>query len=220
VKNRKLGQSNSNCRSTVAPGAWDADCLLPVFAFRVAFFVLLLISALAAQSPASAASQNEPFTVRVADLNGGVVAGVDIIVTRDGKVLDRMRSGTDGRASTQVSTGPLIVSIHQNGYIPIDQAVDPASVPEHLVEIRLLPTPQAHETVNVQASNEDITEQSSSAGALIKPEEANESPLRPLTLSDTLPLVPGVVRAPNGQTQIEGFWCKFPPRDRVDGDND
>jgi len=29
-------------------------------------------------------------------------------------------------------------------------------------------------------------------------------PLRPITLTDALPLVPGVVRAPNGQTQIEG----------------
>jgi hypothetical protein len=40
--------------------------------------------------------------------------------------------------------------------------------------------------------------------ASIKSEEANESPLRPLTLTDALPLVSGVVRAPNGQTQIEG----------------
>jgi hypothetical protein len=34
--------------------------------------------------------------------------------------------------------------------------------------------------------------------------EANESPLRPLTLTDALPLVPGVVLAPDGQTQIAG----------------
>jgi TonB dependent receptor len=202
VKNRKLEQNNSNRRSS-APCAWGTDCLLTVSVFRIAFFVLLLINALAVQH-ASAASQNEPFTVRAADANGEAMPGIDIILMRDGKVLDRMRTGSDGRASIEVSTEPLIVSIHQNGYIPIDQAVDPASIPEHLLEIRLLPTPQAHETVNVQASNEDITEQTSSPGASIKPQEVNESPLRPLTLIDTLPLVPGVVRAPNGQTQIEG----------------
>jgi hypothetical protein len=67
-----------------------------------------------------------------------------------------------------------------------------------------VPVPHAQETVNVDASNEDITEQNSSPGEQIKPQEASESPLRPLTLTDALPLVPGIVLAPNGQTQIQG----------------
>jgi hypothetical protein len=71
-------------------------------------------------------------------------------------------------------------------------------------EIKIMRVLQAHETVNVQATTEDITEQTSSPGESIKPQEANESPVRPLTLTDALPLVPGVVLAPNGQTQIEG----------------
>ena len=64
--------------------------------------------------------------------------------------------------------------------------------------------PQTQETVSVEANDEEITEQASSPGESIKPKEANESPLRPLTLTAALPLVPGVVLAPNGQTQIQG----------------
>jgi len=103
-----------------------------------------------------------------------------------------------------VSRGLVTLSVHQTGYIPVEQVVDTRSMPEPVFEIRILPVPQARETVNVQATTEGISEQSSSPGVSIRPEEANESPSRPLTLTDALPLVPGVVRAPNGQTQIEG----------------
>jgi hypothetical protein len=96
----------------------------------------------------------------------------------------------------------LTVSIHRTGYIPIEQVVDTRSVSE--LEIKLAPVPQIQEEVNVQAASADITQQTSSPGASIKPQEANESPLRPMTLTDALPLVPGIVLAPNGQTQIEG----------------
>ncbi|MDX6456440.1 MAG: hypothetical protein QOJ51_2982 [Acidobacteriaceae bacterium] len=88
--------------------------------------------------------------------------------------------------------------------MPVEQVVDTRSMAEPVLEIKLAAIPQAHETVNVQATTDDLSEESSSPGASIKSEEANESPLRPLTLTDALPLVPGVVRAPNGQTQIEG----------------
>jgi hypothetical protein len=143
-----------------------------------------------------------PFTVIVADPEGAAIPDVLVDLARDGKLLARMKTQTDGRASVRVNQGLLTVSIRQAGYIPIVQVVDTRSTSG--IEIKLVSIPQAQETVNVQATNEDITEQTSSPGESIKPEEANESPLRPLTLTDALPLVPGVVLAPNGQTQIEG----------------
>jgi hypothetical protein len=140
----------------------------------------------------------------IADPNGGAVPGIDVILIRDGKVLDRIKSGADGRASVRVSPGLLTLSIHQGGYIPVDQIVDTRSMSGPVLEITIVPAPQAHETVNVNAATEDIAGQTSSPGASVKPEEANESPLRPLTLTDALPLIPGIVRGPNGQIQIEG----------------
>src|SRR5579859_1628304 len=148
------------------------------------------------------APQGESFTVSIADADGVAMPNVDISLMRAGKLLAQMKTGADGRASARVDEGPLTISIHQTGYMPVEEVVDTRSMP--VIEIRLVPAPQARETVTVQATNEDITEQTSSPGESIKPQDANESPLRPLTLTDALPLVPGVVRAPNGQTQIEG----------------
>ena len=147
-------------------------------------------------------SQDEPFSVSITDAQGAVIPEVDIDLKREGKLLAQMKTGADGRASIRVSQGLLTVSIHHSGYMPIEQVFDTRSASE--LEIKLVPVPQTQETVNVKDTNEDITEQTSSPGESIKPQEANESPLRPLTLTDALPLVPGVVLAPNGQTQIAG----------------
>jgi hypothetical protein len=148
--------------------------------------------------------QDAPFTVSIADAGGGAIPDVDVVLMRQGKLLVRMKTGADGHASARVSRGLVTISIQRTGYMPVAQVVDTRSFPDSILEIKIVPIPQAHETVNVQASSEDITEQTSSPRESIKPQEANESPLRPLTLTDALPLVPGVVRGPNGQTQIEG----------------
>jgi hypothetical protein len=148
--------------------------------------------------------EEEPFSVNITDTDGVAMPDVDVTLMRDGKPLARMKTGADGRASVRVGRGLLTLSIHQKGYIPVDQIVDTRTMSGSVFEIKITQVLQAHETVNVQATTEDITEQASSPGESIKPQEANESPPRPLTLTDALPLVPGVVLAPNGQTQIEG----------------
>jgi outer membrane receptor for ferrienterochelin and colicin len=142
--------------------------------------------------------------VAIAGAVGGALPEVDVDLMRNGKLLAGMKTGADGRASVRVSPGILTLSIHQTGYLPVEEVIDTRTLAGSVVDIKLVPVPHAQETVNVDATNEDITEQTSSPGEQIKPQEANESPLRPLTLTDALPLVPGVVLAPNGQTQIQG----------------
>src|SRR5258707_8439140 len=148
--------------------------------------------------------QDESLTVAITGADGGALPDVNVDLMRDGKVVAELKTGADGRGSVRVSQSLLTVSIHQTGYLPVEEIVDTRTSSRSVVEIKLVPVPHAQETVNVDASNEDITEQTSSPGEQIKPQEANESPLRPLTLTDALPLVPGVVLAPNGQTQIQG----------------
>jgi hypothetical protein len=57
--------------------------------------------------------------------------------------------------------------------------------------------------VKGEASN-PITETSSDP-ATVAPEKAKDTPLRPATLVDALPLIPGIVRAPDGSVRIAGF---------------
>jgi hypothetical protein len=149
--------------------------------------------------------KDEILAVNVTDTDGEAMPNVEVVLMREGKLLAQVKTGADGHASVRMRGGGLTtLSVHQTGYIPVEQIIDSRSIPVPALEIKMSRIPQARETVNVQATTEDISEQSSSPGASIKPTEANESPSRPLTLTDALPLVPGVVRAPNGQTQIEG----------------
>lgn len=47
-------------------------------------------------------------------------------------------------------------------------------------------------------------EQSSSQNYVLRPSEVKTLPTNPATVNDTLPLVPGVVRAPDGELKIDG----------------
>src|SRR3984885_17140 len=149
-------------------------------------------------------SQDTLLTITVVDTQGRAMPNVDVILVRDGNFLAQAKTGADGRALVRAGRGLLTLSIHQAGYTPVEQVVDTRSISGSVLEVKIVPVPQVQETVNVQATAEDITEQTSSPDESIKPREANESPLRPLTLTDALPLIPGVVVALNGQTQIEG----------------
>ncbi len=143
-------------------------------------------------APPALGYQDESITVAITGADGGALPDVNIVLMRDGKLVAGLKTGADGRASVRVGQGLLTVSIHQTGYLPVEEVVDTRTSSRSVVDIKLVPVPHAQETVNVDASNEDITEQTSSPGEQIKPQEANESPLRPLTLTDALPLVPGV----------------------------
>jgi hypothetical protein len=48
---------------------------------------------------------------------------VDVVLMRQGKLLARMKTGADSRASARVSHGLVTISIHQTGYAPVEQFV-------------------------------------------------------------------------------------------------
>jgi hypothetical protein len=75
-----------------------------------------------------------------------------------------------------------------------------------MVQIALIPAPTAQQSVTVQASDtkSPLTEASSSETRL-PVESAKSTPLRPSTMIDELPLVPGVIRTPDGRVQVSGL---------------
>jgi len=176
-------------------GAWVRQLALLTFAFLASFAIPM---------QGYQGSQDTLLKITIVDVQGIAMPNVEVILMRESNSLARIKTGADGRASVRVGRGQLTLSIHQAGYTPVEQVVDTRSVSGSVLDIKIVSVPRIQETVSVQASTEDITEQTSSPGESIKPQEANESPLRPLTLTDALPLVPGVVVALNGQTQIEG----------------
>jgi hypothetical protein len=67
-------------------------------------------------------------------------------------------------------------------------------------------------TLNLAASKQDVevrdttspVETASTPSAIVEPESAKELPGRPATVSDALPLIPGILRQPGGGLQLSG----------------
>ncbi len=75
---------------------------------------------------------------------------------------------------------------------------------ESFVETTLTLKPQiAHSSVDVTETPPPV-EQSASQNYELRPAQVKSLPTNPATVSDALPLVPGVVRAPNGELKIDG----------------
>src|ERR1700733_4040418 len=98
---------------------------------------------------------------------------VDVILTSNSNILAQTKTGADGRAVVRVGRG---LFIHPSDWVHTHRAGCRHSIhfgarSRHQNRVR----PRVQETVSVQASTEDISEQTSSPGESIKPEEANES---------------------------------------------
>jgi hypothetical protein len=94
------------------------------WARRLALLTFALVGPLGIHAEGHQGPQDALFTVRIADVAGGAVPDVDVVLMRQGKLLAQMKTGTDGRASVRVSRGLVTISIHQTGYMPVEQLVD------------------------------------------------------------------------------------------------
>jgi hypothetical protein len=72
------------------------------------------------------------------------------------------------------------------------------------IEITLSKKILVQQTTEVQAESQSALTESASSEAKLPMENATSTPLRPSTLVDALPLVPGVIRTPDGRVQIAG----------------
>src|ERR1035441_9173329 len=64
------------------------------------------------------------------------------------------------------------------------------------------PLPVRHDSVDVHDTAPEVQE--SSPATTVKPAEVKDLPSRPATVNDALPLLPGIVRSPNGGLRING----------------
>jgi hypothetical protein len=86
-----------------------------------------------------------------------------------------------------------------DGVLTVDITGEPA------LEITLTMNPQTNRTsLDVNAGPPPAVEQSSSQNYELHPAEVKNLPSNPATVSDALPLVPGVVRSPNGELKLDG----------------
>ena len=123
-------------------------------------------------------------------------AGVDCKVITDNEGRGTLH-GCDDDSTT------LHISAHLQGYL--DAVTEINLKDEANLEISLAPAVDVQQSITVQSSRQSPLAESSSSETKLPVVAAKSGPLRPNTLVEALPLVPGVIRTPAGRVQISGL---------------
>jgi hypothetical protein len=185
VRNRTSSQ-----RKPVSVVTWMAVCWLG-----------LIVGGSVAQAPTA------HVRVIVRDENGKALSGVRITESAAGAVAGAaLSTDTNGTATVEC---PRItrctIEVALSGYLTVQHAIEPTDVAEGAtIDITLAPGQQDRQDVTVQADNSGPLVETENSQTTLKVEDTKLTPLRPATLLDTLPLVPGVARTPDGRITIAG----------------
>ena len=166
---------------------------------------LIALCALFCPLPSAAQGQSALQLV-VHDEAGNPVRDVEAHLKRNGVDVCVAVTNEHGEfIFTGLSADVYELAISKPGFESLAQSfvIDPRITPAE-IEFMLIPKLERTDRVEVQASAGVEVEQTSSVGTTLKPEEMKSLPSRPATVTDTLPLVPGVVRSSDGEIKIEG----------------
>jgi hypothetical protein len=188
-----------------APGSTRSVRRVFGWSLRFPLVVCAMVGWLAAVQRTSAQSA-APAVLLISVMDGDrhPLAGVTIEGRSGSDLLCKAVTDAKGLA-TLSDCGPpaglcLIASLA--GYIPA--TTDVPLQDRAAIEITLSKTILVKETTVVQGDSQGVLSESASSEAKLPMESATSSPLRPSTLVDALPLVPGVIRTPDGRVQIAG----------------
>jgi hypothetical protein len=143
-----------------------------------------------------------PLTVTVHDAQRQPAAGVDLQLTCLPEIRVSAKTAENGVAKFDLAPGHYSVTATLTGFEPAQAEVDVIQGTPAVVELLMVPAKQ-HQDIDVHDTVAPV-EQGASVPATVAPQIAKELPSRPATVSDLLPLVPGVARSPQGGLQISG----------------
>ena len=158
---------------------------------------------------AGAQTKSESAHILIQDAEGGPLAGVAMrVVDAAASALETetVHTAADGTATLQCPPAPVcILDLSLAGYLSVRHVLDSREIAQGTTfQIVLSRTMQEEQNVTVQAVTSAPLLQTESTQANLQIESVKTTPLRPATLIDTLPLVPGVSRTADGRVIIEG----------------
>jgi hypothetical protein len=146
------------------------------------------------------------FSVQILDETAHPIPGVLIEAELAGKVVSTATSDAEGRALIRCPVPqPCTVTATVIGYQQTQVQIGQEQSSDSAMQIQLTKVVQHSETVTVHADSESPLATSESSVSKLPVAAAMVSPLRPATLLDALPLVPGVIRTPDGRVKIAGL---------------
>jgi len=161
----------------------------------LAFFAIACHAILGASAPAGLT-----IALTVVDSQSRPVPGVSIALHSklSDPVLSTVVTDVKGQASfSDLQARPYTIAIDREGFEPVRRELDLTLGGSVSVDVTLVPAMARKETIEVKAQA-DAIDQGNASPVVIDGRLAKELPDRPATVSDALPLVPGVVREPGG----------------------
>jgi Carboxypeptidase regulatory-like domain/TonB dependent receptor-like, beta-barrel/TonB-dependent Receptor Plug Domain len=174
---------------------------------RLALTLLVVLSPLPAAALArSARQQAGNLTVITQNDKDLPVAGVHVEVSLAGNRIALVDTDNNGIAKfTGLTAGSYDVSITRDGFETLNRAGVAVGI-DAPIELRfvLVPRVELKDTVDIKATAENPVEQGASPPEQLQRDQIKNIPGQPTTVSDALPLIPGVVRNAQGEIKISG----------------
>lgn len=145
--------------------------------------------------------------VTVIDDKNQPLAESTVEVRAGDKSLSTSTTDSSGKVILSLPTaGDYSLIIKKKGYLDTETTVAvKADNPVQEMDVVLSSAALSEQSVTVRGEASDPVTETESGQKTISLEQAKTSPTRPATLNDTLPLIPGIVRANDGSVRIAGF---------------
>ena len=167
--------------------------------------VCTVVGGLIASVPKLSAQSAAVILISVMDSDRHPLSGVKIEGKSDSALLCEAITDVHGLAKLTGcgSAAGLQLTASLEGYFPATTGL--ASQDTASIEITLAKRMVVQQTTVVQADSQSALAEATSSESTLPVEAATSTSLRPTTVVEALPLVPGVIRTPDGRVQIAGL---------------
>ena len=163
-----------------------------------------LVFSIEALASGSSSPEGPAIRVTVVDSAKQAVPGVQVQVKLGPNIVFTAVTDRKGQAEfTRLKPERYEIIAMKEGFEPVTKRGLDLSQGEISVELTLVPSLARQDSVEVRGAASPV-EQGASSPNVVSAQTARELPSRAATVADALPLVPGVIRSPEGGLQISG----------------
>ncbi len=151
--------------------------------------------------------QEYSIDISVIDEKNQPVPNATVEIRLNGKIISASTTSDSGKVTPAVNAaGSYSLSIRKPGYLPTETTVEVSeNNPAQDVDVVLSEAALSQQSVDVKGEASNPVAETVSNQATLATNQAKNTALRPATLADALPLIPGIVRAKDGSVRIAGF---------------
>jgi hypothetical protein len=178
--------------------------LIPGVAALLLFFSIVTL----AQQAGQPGQSNQVGLIRIIaqDEANNPVSDVTVQIKRNDEIVSAIATDEKGEAAANLAPGKYEVVVSKEGFeTRSQQDVTLAAAPVE-IKFTLVPKIALSDKVDISASASAAAtpEQAASVATELQADQIKNLPSKPTSVSDALPLVPGVIRSPQGEIKISG----------------